>query len=250
MKKIKNRVALITGAGSGIGKTIALKFAREGANIAIVDINHDASKEVLRKIKAMGSKAIFIACDVTDETQVKQAVATTIKELGALHILVNNAGISSQKEIDQISLAEWNHVIAVNLTGPFLITKAALPYLKKAGKIGRVINMGSLAGQIGGISVGIHYTASKGGIMSITKQLAKILAPFEVTVNNISPGTTDTPLVKNFSEESKRALAKQIPLGRFGQPDDIACTALFLASDDAQFITGATINVNGGMYIA
>ena len=187
---------------------------------------------------------------MTDETQVRQAVATTIKELGALHILVNNAGISSQKEIDQISLAEWNHVIAVNLTGPFLITKAALPYIKKAGKIGRVINMGSLAGQIGGISVGIHYTASKGGIMSITKQLAKILAPFEVTVNNISPGTTDTPLVKNFSEESKRALAKKIPLGRFGQPDDVACTALFLASDDAQFITGATINVNGGMYIA
>jgi NAD(P)-dependent dehydrogenase (short-subunit alcohol dehydrogenase family) len=250
MKKLQNRVALITGAASGIGKAIALKFASEGANIAIVDINKQSSEKLASEIEAQGRKVIYVECDVTNETHVNNAVESTVNQLGALHILVNNAGVSPLKPLDEIGLVEWNQVLAINLTGPFLFIKATFPHIIKAGNLGRVINMGSLAGQIGGIAVGLHYTASKGGIMSVSKQLAKLLAPYKATVNSIAPGTTDTPLVQAWPEETRQALIKQIPLGRLGLPEDVANVALFFASDEAQFITGTTINVNGGMYIA
>jgi len=175
-------------------------------------------------------------------------VDAAVNKLGALHILVNNAGVSPLRSLDNLDLEEWNKVIAINLTGPFLFIKAVFPHIKKARELGRVINMGSLAGQIGGIAVGLHYTASKGGIMAVTKQLAKLLAPYRATANCIAPGTTDTALVQGWPKETRESLIKQIPLGRLGSPEDVAKTALFLASEDAQFITGATINVNGGMF--
>jgi 3-oxoacyl-[acyl-carrier protein] reductase len=249
MRKLENRIALITGAASGIGKAIAMKFACEGANIAIVDIAKKPAEEFAQEIRKTGCKAIAIPCDVTDERQVEQAVSQTVKELGGLDILVNNAGVSPLKALEEISLDEWNKVLGINLTGPFLFTKYAFPYLKKSGPKGRIINMGSLAGQIGGIAVGLHYTATKGGIMAMTKQLAKLLAPFKATVNSIAPGTTDTPLVQDWPQETKDALVKQIPLGRLAMPEDVANAALFFASDEACFVTGATINVNGGMFI-
>ena len=248
MLRLENRVALITGAASGIGKAIALRFADEGANVSLVDIDKQSIFDLAEKIKKSGKKAVSIPCDVTNELQVYQAVEQTVKEFGALHILVNNAGISPIKPLEEITLEDWNKVMGINLTGPFLFTKAAFPHIKAAGFQGRVINMGSLAGQIGGIAVGLHYTASKGGIMAMTKQLAKLLAPYKATANSIAPGTTDTPLVLAWSEETKEALIKQIPLGRLGIPEDVANVALFIASDESQFITGATINVNGGMF--
>jgi NAD(P)-dependent dehydrogenase (short-subunit alcohol dehydrogenase family) len=250
MEKLKNRIALITGAASGIGKAIALKFADEGAQIVIVDVDQQSSEQLANEIEKVGSKALTLLCDVTKEDQVNQTVETTINRLGAMHILVNNAGIGPLRPLNEISLEEWNKVLAINLTGSFLFIKAAFPHIAKAGNQGRVINMGSLAGQIGGIAVGLHYTASKGGILAVTKQLAKLLAPYRATANSIAPGTTDTPLVQAWPEETKQALIKQIPLGRLALPEDVANAALFLASDEAQFVTGATINVNGGMYIA
>ena len=250
MKKLQNRVALITGAASGIGKAIALKFAGEGAKIAIVDIDEKPSEKLANEIKSQGGKAIFLECDVTNEAHVDHTVELVIKQLGALHILVNNAGVSPLIPLAEISLEEWNRVLAINLTGPFLFIKATFSHIVKAGNLGRVINIGSLAGQIGGIAVGLHYTASKGGIMAVTKQLAKLLASYKATANNIAPGTTDTPLVQAWPEETRQALIKQIPMGRLGFPEDVANAALFFASDEAQFITGSTINVNGGMYIA
>ena len=249
MGKLDNRVALITGAASGIGKSIALKFASEGACVSLVDIDEQSVSELAEVIRKSGKKAISILCNVTNETQVNQAVDHTIKEFGALHILVNNAGVSPIKPLDEITLEDWNKVVGINLTGPFLFIKAAFPHIKAAGLQGRLINMGSLAGQIGGIAVGLHYTATKGGIMAMTKQLAKLLAPYEATSNNIAPGTTDTPLIQGWSKEIKEALIKQIPLGRLGLPEDVANAALFIASDESQFITGATFNVNGGMFI-
>ena len=170
-------------------------------------------------------------------------------ELGGLHILVNNAGVSPLKPLEEITLQDWNKVLGINLTGPFLFTKISFPYIKEAGSKGRIINMGSLAGQIGGIAVGLHYTATKGGIMAMTKQMAKLLAPYKATANTIAPGTTDTPLVQAWPQETRDALIKQIPLGRLALAEDVANAALFFASDEACFITGATINVNGGMYI-
>jgi len=250
MGKLTERVALVTGGASGIGKAIALRFASEGASVAIVDINGQAAQEAAIEIASLGGQAIAIACDVTEEDQVNMAVQRTVDELGGLHILVNNAGVSPLKPFKELGLAEWNKVLAINLTGPFLFMKAAFPHIADAGQMGRVINMGSLAGQIGGIAVGLHYTASKGGIMAVTKQMAKLLAPYRATANNIAPATTDTPLVQAWPEETRQALIKQIPLGRLVRAEDVAGAALFLASDEAHFITGATINVNGGMFIS
>lgn len=249
MDRLKDRVALVTGGGSGIGRSIAQLFALNGAKVSVVDIDELAILKVTSAIETVGGRALAVKCDVTDPAQVKKAVNATIEKFKGLHILVNNAGICPLRPFEEISLEEWDKVLAVNLTGPFLLSQAALPYLRKAESKGRIINMGSLAGQIGGIAVGAHYSVSKGGIMVLTKQLAKLLATDRVTVNSISPGTTDTALTQSWPEEIRMSLVKKIPLGRLGKPEDIANLALFLASDAAEYITGATINVNGGLFI-
>jgi NAD(P)-dependent dehydrogenase (short-subunit alcohol dehydrogenase family) len=248
MGKLEGRVALITGAASGIGKAIALKFVSEGACVSLIDVDKQSADGLADEINRLDKKAVSILCDVTNELQVNKAVEQTVKDFGELHILVNNAGVSPIKPLEEITLEDWNNVLAINLTGPFLFTKAAFQFIKDAGYKGRIINMGSLAGQIGGIAVGLHYTATKGGIMAMTKQLAKLLAPYKATANSIAPGTTDTPLIEGWSEETKEVLIKQIPLGRLALPEDVANAALFIASDESQFITGATFNVNGGMF--
>jgi 3-oxoacyl-[acyl-carrier protein] reductase len=235
----------------GIGRAISERLAEHGAAVAIMDVNREQVQITVDGIREKGGQATAIVGDVASEEDTKSAVEQAVRNFKGLHILVNNAGISpTTREPEKMSLSEWNRVLAINLTGPFLMIRAALPYLKQAGSKGRVINMGSLAGQVGGIAVGLHYTASKGGIMAITKQLAKILAPFRATANNIAPGTTNTTLVQEWTEETKKSLIAMIPLGRLGEPKDVADVALFLASDASAFITGTTINVNGGMFIS
>jgi len=248
-KELEGRVALVTGGASGIGKAIAEKFAAHGAKVAVVDIDFDGANSVAGTIREAGGIAEASQCDVQDEAQIRKVVETVRSQLGAIQILVNNAGISPMQVIESIRLEEWERVMRVNLTSAFLFTQACLADLKQAGAKGRIIQMGSLAGQVGGIAVGLHYTASKGGLMAMTKQMAKLLAPYAVTVNNIAPGTTDTPLIQDWPDKTREELKNRIPLGRLGTVDDVASTALFLASDDASFITGATINVNGGMFI-
>jgi len=250
MKKLNDRVALITGAASGIGREIAQEFAQAGACVALIDIDKKGGQAAAEEIQSVNGAAAAFACDVTDQAAVHRTVQAVVEQFGGLHILVNNAGISPLCPIEDISLQDWERVLAINLTGPFLMIQVCLPFIKDAGNKGRMINMGSLAGQAGGISVGLHYTASKGGLMAITRQLAKILAPFGATANSIAPGTTETPLVADWPQDVKQSLIKKIPLGRLGTPGDIAQAALYLASDAAGFITGATINVNGGMFIA
>jgi 3-oxoacyl-[acyl-carrier protein] reductase len=255
--RLDERVALVTGAGSGIGRAIAVAFAGAGADVALIDVNLAAVERVANEIESRRSewhsppagRAVSIGCDVTGPAQVQEAVRFTAESFGGLHILVNCAGVSPLRPFEDISLEEWNHVLAVNLTGPFLFSQAGLPYIRQAGSRGRIINIGSLAGQTGGIAVGAHYSASKGGLMALTKQLAKILASQRATANIISPGTTDTPLTQAWGEDTRQSLARHIPLGRLGEPEDVASLALFLASDEASFITGATINVNGGLFV-
>jgi 3-oxoacyl-[acyl-carrier protein] reductase len=249
MKRLTDRVAIVTGAGSGIGKAIAELFASNGAAVSVVDIDQKAISDVATRIQNNGGKAQAIRCDVSQPSDVKSAIQATVQVFGELDIVVNSAGVCPLKPLEEIPFEEWNRVLAINLTGPFLLCQAAFPYLCQAGKKGRIINMGSLAGQIGGIAVGAHYSASKGGLMVLTKQLAKLLAPYRATANNIAPATTDTPMTQSWAEETRQSLIKQFPLGRLGKPEDVANAALFLASDEAEFITGATLNVNGGFFM-
>ena len=247
--ELAGRAAIVSGGGSGIGRAIVLRLAQGGAAVAILDVDVPGADGAAEDIRSAGGKAIAIACDVSDPARVHAAVDETVASFGGLHILVNNAGICPLRPFEEITLEEWNRVLAINLTGAFLLCQAALPHLRRAGPSGRIIHIGSLAGQTGGVAVGAHYSASKAGLMVLTKQLAKLLAPYGVTANNIAPGTTDTALTRSWPAKTRAALRRQIPLGRLGQPEDVAALVAFLASDEASFITGATIDVNGGLHI-
>jgi NAD(P)-dependent dehydrogenase (short-subunit alcohol dehydrogenase family) len=246
MRLLEDRVALITGAGSGIGRAIALAFADAGASVAVADLNQDAADRVAEEIEVAGGEALALPLDVSQPERVAAVVAETVAAWGALDILVNSAGICPLTPLAEILLAEWNRVLAVNLTGTFLCSQAAFPHLQ-ASRCGRIINIASLAGRTGGVTVGLHYSASKGGVISMTKALARMLAPSGGTANCIAPGPLDTPMTADWPPENREMLRQQIPLGRLGRAEDVAATALHLASDAGSFITGATLDVNGGI---
>jgi 3-oxoacyl-[acyl-carrier protein] reductase len=246
MKILQDRVSLITGAGSGVGRAIALAFAAEGAAVAVADLNREAAGRVAAEIKAAGGQAIPLYLDVSVPESVSAAVTATVAAWSGLDILVNNAGICPLSRFEDITVEEWNRVLAVNLTGAFLCAQVAVPYIR-ASRHGRIINISSVAGRTGGIAVGVHYSVSKGGLMTMTKVLAKLLAPSGATANCIAPGTLDTPMTAGWGAETRENLRRGIPLGRLGTSNDVAAAALYLASDGASFITGATLDVNGGM---
>ncbi len=243
---LQDRVAFITGAGSGIGRAIAQAFAGQGAKVALVDVDLDAARRAAGEIGDAGGAALALRADVSSPDEVNQAVGAAAGAFGGLDILVNNAGICPLEPLEAISLESCNHVLAVNLTGAFLCAQAALPYLRRS-RHGRIINLGSVAGRIGGLAVGAHYSVSKAGLMCLTKVLAKMLAGEGITANSISPGTTETALTAGWDAPVKESLRQQIPLGRLGSPEDVAAAALFLASDGAAYMTGATLDVNGGL---
>ena len=246
MKLLEDRVALITGAGSGIGRAVALAFADAGAAVAVADLNREAADHVAEEIAAAVGKGLALPLDVSQPEQVAAAIGETVATWHGLDILVNSAGICPLTPIAAISLAEWNRVLAVNLTGTFLCAQAAFPHLQ-ASRCGRIINISSLAGRTGGVTVGLHYSASKGGVISMTKALARLLAPSGGTANCIAPGPLDTPMTADWLPENREMLRQQIALGRLGRAEDIAAAALYLASDAASFVTGATLDVNGGI---
>jgi 3-oxoacyl-[acyl-carrier protein] reductase len=236
------RTALVTGAARGIGWAIGLRLAELGARVALGDLDGAAVDEAARSIREQGGQAVPCTFDVSDAAAVRAALA----RLGPVEILVNNAGICPLTPPDDIGEAEWDRVLAVNLKGAFLCTQAALPGLRAAGW-GRVINVASVAGQMGGIAVGVHYSAAKGGLLAMTKTFARILAPYGVTVNAIAPSTVETDLVAGWSEQTRQELRAKMPLGRFIRPEEIAAAAAFLCSPEAGAITGATIDVNCGL---
>lgn len=236
------RVALITGAGRGIGLATARALGARGASVVMVDVQ-DLSGVLTP------DRSLAITADVTSAEDVERAVKATVARFGRLDILVNNAGICPLTPFAEISPDEWDHVLAVNLKGAFLCCQAALPHLRRSGTSGRIINIASVAGQMGGVLVGAHYAASKAGLIGLTKSLARLLAPDGVTVNCIAPATTATDLTAAWPDELQAQVQAQIPLGRFAQPEEIAAAVCHLASDAASFMTGATLDVNGGLYL-
>ncbi len=241
--RIPDKVALVTGGGQGLGETISLTLAREGAHVAIGDVHLERAERVVGLIVEMGRKAVAFRADVSRESEVKTLVAQSVAALGTIDILVNNAGIFHRGPVAEMSEDIWNRVLDVNLKGTFLCSREIIPLFKEK-RSGKVINMASLAGQVGGILAGANYAASKAGVICFTKSLAKELAPFGVNVNCIAPGVIDTAMTAAFPREE---LKRSIPLGTLGEPQDIANAVLFFASEESKYITGETLNVNGGV---
>jgi 3-oxoacyl-[acyl-carrier protein] reductase len=242
---LEGKVAVITGAARGIGLAIAERLAEAGAAVALVDIRSDDAENAARELNEAGHRAIGLAADVTDQAQVQSMVQAVLEEWGRIDILVNNAGIAPMTPLAEITVEEWDLVLGVNLKGTFLCSQAVIPVLREQGS-GKIINISSNAGQMGGLAVGAHYSASKAGILGLTKTLARNLAP-HVQVNAIAPGTTESEMTREWGEETIAGIVRQIPAGRLGHPSDVAAAALFLASDDSSFITGQTLGVNGGL---
>lgn len=243
MCRLANRVGIVTGGAKGIGFAICKRFIEEGAKVVIVDIDQTACAEA---IETLGFKnAMAISADVSSSTCVEEAVRRTIECFGKVEILVNNAGICPLRPFEEISELEWDKVLSINLKGAFLFCKAVLPYMKRQN-YGRIINISSVAGKMGGLFVGAHYAASKAGLIALTMCIARQYAKFGITANVICPATTLTPMTSEWPAKFLEELQKQIPLGRLAYPEDIAAAAAFLASDDAAFITGEVLDVNGG----
>lgn len=243
---LKGKSALITGASSGIGKAIAIKFAE---NNSFVGINYKTdelgARETLKIVRKKGSDGVLLKADVSNIADVEKIVKTFTNKTKKIDILVNNAGVYDRGKFQDISLGNWKKTLSVNLTGGFNLCKAVLPFMKPAGKIIFISSQLALKGS----SHGAHYAASKAGILGLARSLALELAPKKINVNAIAPGTIDTRLISNYTKEQRQKRIDEIPLKRLGNPEDIANTCLFLASGLSDYITGETINVNGGLYI-
>jgi len=246
MKKLENKVALVTGGNSGIGEATVYALAEEGANIGIAYIvNKERAEQICENIcKKNGVKAIAIKVDITIPDEVKEMVDTMLKEFGKIDVLVNNAGILIQSKLVDTTLEDWNRILATNLTGFFLCTKAVLPSMLSR-KEGRIINIGSVLGQIGDSEL-VAYSASKGGVIAFTKALAREVVQDGILVNCVAPATTETGIIAGVSLEWRKAKESIIPLGRFSKPEEIAPSVVFLASSDSDVYVGQTLCPNTG----
>ncbi len=246
--RLRERRAIVTGAGRGIGRAIALRLASEGAAVLASDVDARAAKATAEEIRGRGLHAVGAAADVSDWDAVVRMVETARCELGGLEILVNNAGIIRRGSLESMSLDDWHRVIAVNLTGAFYCCKAAAPLLREAGW-GRIINITSIAGKMGDIASAPGYGPSKAGVIALTKSLARELAPAGITVNAVAPHAVETEMSAEWPAEKRAAILAGIPLGRLGSVDEVAAAVAFLASNEAGFITGETLDVNGGTWM-
>jgi len=243
---IKGKNCLVTGSGQGIGKGIALAFAKEGCNMVISDVNEETGLATVKEIEALGVKAIFIKADVSNEDSVKAMFEEIEKKLGTLDILVNNAGISPKNyNFDDIPFGEFEKVLDVNLTGSYLCAKYAYKHMKDKGW-GRIVNMSSSSGVFGANVAGVHYSASKGGIIAMTKTLSKRMGPDAITVNCVAPGRINTPMTVKTPPEVAEKIRQQISLRRNGDVEEIATVILFLASNMASYVTGTCVEITGG----
>ena len=245
MSQLANQIAVVTGAGRGIGRAIALKFANEGADVVVVSRTPENSEKVAAEIRALGKKAWALAVDVSDSASVSAAAEKILADCGKVDILVNNAGVTRDGLLMRMNDADWDTVLNTNLKGAFLVTKAFFRAFAKQ-RAGRIINISSVIGLIGNPGQ-CNYAASKAGLIGFTQSVARELAGRGVTANCIAPGFIETDMTSELNEELKAAILKQIPMGKFGAADDIAGAALFLASASARYVTGQVLMVDGGM---
>ena len=244
---LAGKIAIITGGARGLGLAIAEHMALAGAKVAVVDVKADLVNAAAEALAAKGYASLPVVADVSDGASVRAAVEAVVNAWGRVDILVNNAGICPLTAPEAITEAEWDRVLAVNLKGTFLFSQAVMPVMRRQHS-GKIINMTSSAAQTGGLIAGLHYSASKGGIISLTRSLARLLAP-EIQVNAVSPGMIDTPMTDGWSDATKDNALRQMPLHRMGQPADVAWAVLYLASEASDFIVGHTLAVSGGLYM-
>lgn len=251
MTRVAGKVAIVTGAGTGIGRAIALALAREGAKVAVAGRRREKLEEVAQSIERAGGEAAVTMCDVSSEADTQRAVKDAEQAFGLVNVLVNNAGALSVSTVESISLEDWDQVIATNLKGPFLMSRAVLPSMRRAGG-GAIVNVGSILGLIA-MKDRAAYCASKGGVTMLTKAMAMDHAHERIRVNCICPAIVETDLIRDLFSKTEEGLRARdgrlatLPLGRFGRPDDIAELAVFLASEESSWMTGTAIPVDGGL---
>lgn len=246
MSNLQNRVVIVTGASRGIGRAVAVRFGEAGA-VVVVAARGDHADATADEIRGEGGRAVSVSVDVTDTKQIDAMVGMALEEYGRIDVLVNNAGIVRDQLAMRMTVADWNAVMATNLTAVFTCSRAVLrPMLKQ--RSGRIINVGSVVGQMGNAGQ-VNYAATKAGLVGFSKALAREVATRGVTVNVVAPGMIDTEMTSGLAKPAREAMLAKIPLGRLGTPDDIAAAIGFLASDEAAYITGHVLAVNGGMYM-
>jgi len=243
--KLDKKVAIITGGGKGIGRAIALRFASEGARVVIADIDYDSAMKISKEI---GGSSLALKVDVSSKKDVENMVRTVMERFGRIDILVNNAGIQTEKPFVDLSVKEWKRVLDVNLTGTFLCSQAVAKEMIKKKNEGVIINISSIHGYIPRIKK-VHYDASKAGLIMLTKETALELAKHKIRVNCIAPGIIDTPMNQELLSdvETRKKMKQRVPLKKIGEPEDVASLALFLASNESSYITGAVVPVDGGL---
>ena len=248
---LKDKVAFITGAGSGVGRATARIFAKEGANIVVADIDESAGRETVDIVKQQGGDAVFVRCDVAVEADIKSAVEKGASAFGKINILYNNAGVLNRTkdlEVTRTDEITWDRIMAINLKGAVWVCKYGIPELIKQGG-GSIVNIGSGTALMGFTTAQDAYTASKGALISLTRSMAIVYAKNNIRANIIHPGPVDTPMQKEWDEETKKEISAWVPLGRLASAEDIANCGLFLASEDSAYITGTEIIVDGGIMV-
>ena len=244
--RLKSKVSIITGAATGIGRATAIIFGEEGSTVIAADIDFNGVKDTVNMINEQGYTALPMNMDLSSINNIKDFVKKVLDKYKRIDILINNAGLFSTLPILKMTENEWDKVMDINLKGTFFLSKEVLPIMIRQ-KYGKIVNVSSLAAKRGGVTSGINYAASKAGVLSVTKCLAKYSAPYGINVNAVIPSFCDTPMFRSLPEEKQDSAIKSIPLGRLARPDELGKAILFLASDDASYITGEILDVNGGV---
>jgi 3-oxoacyl-[acyl-carrier protein] reductase len=248
MIDLKKKVSVVTGGAQGIGKSIALRLAEAGSDIVIGDVNPEIGKQTAEEIKSKGVQSLFLPLDVSNYEKVEEFTNQTVEKFGKIDILVNNAGVTRDTLIMKMKPEDWDFVLKINLTGAFYCAKCILPFMAKA-RSGRIINIASIIGLMGNVGQA-NYSASKGGLIALTKTMAKEYASRNINVNAIAPGFIKTAMTDKLSEDVRNAMTAMIPKKSYGMPDDVANAVLFFASDLSSYVTGQVLVVDGGMVMA